>query len=80
MRTCTFKSGNSQAVRLPAEIAYPENTEVEVTRTGEVITIYPARRGSVKEMVEELRRLPKPSELEKRVPMERTRTRKTRWD
>ncbi len=70
MRTRTFKSGNSQAVRLPADLAYPANTEVEVTRTGEVITIYPARRRNIKRMVEELRRLPKPSEIERRKPIE----------
>lgn len=70
MLTRIFKSGNSQAVRLPAEIAYPENTEVEVTRVGEVVTILPSRRGSLKQMVEELRRLPAPAEIEKRTPIE----------
>jgi antitoxin VapB len=70
MRTRTFKSGNSQAVRLPAEISYPENTEVEVTRTGEIVTICPAPRRTLKQMVAELRTLPRPSEIEERIPIE----------
>jgi antitoxin VapB len=70
MRTRTFRSGNSQAVRLPAELAYPENTEVEVTRMGDVVTISPAPRGSMKQMVEELNNLPSPSAIERRVPIE----------
>lgn len=70
MRTRTFKSGNSVAVRLLGDAALPPNTEVEVTRTGTVVSIYPAKRKSMKDMVEELRRLPKPSEIEKREPIE----------
>lgn len=57
-------------MRLPAEIAYAEsNIELEVTRVGEVITIFPARR-SLKETVAALRALPKPPKVEKRVPIE----------
>ena len=70
MRTKVFKSGNSQAVRIPAEIAFADmNAELEITRTGDVVTIYPARQ-NLKAMVDELRRLPKPSEIEKREPIE----------
>jgi antitoxin VapB len=70
MRTKTFKSGNSQAVRIPAEIAFAEmDTELEITRTGDVITIYPARQ-NLKAMVAELRRLPEPGEIETREPIE----------
>jgi antitoxin VapB len=69
-RTRAFKSGNSQAVRLPAEIAYVDmNVELEVTRLGDVITIYPARR-SLKETVAALRAMPKPEKPERRVPIE----------
>lgn len=69
-RTRAFKSGNSQAVRLPAEIAYTEpNIELEVTRSGDVITIFPARR-SLKDTVAALRALPKPPKAEKRVAIE----------
>jgi antitoxin VapB len=70
MRTRVFKSGNSQAVRLPAEIAYRDSSvELEVTRSGDVITIFPARR-SLKETVAALRAMPKPPKPEKRKPID----------
>lgn len=63
-RTRVFKSGNSQAVRIPAEIAYENmDMELEITRHGDVITIAPAG-GSLKEAVEMLRRMPKPATVE----------------
>ena len=72
-RTKVFKSGNSQAVRIPADIAYRDtNMELEITRTGDVIIIYPARPGSMKELVEILRRMPKPVSVEL---IERTKVR-----
>lgn len=68
-RTRIFKSGNSQAVRIPAEFAYMDmDMELEITRHGDVITIYP-RRQNLKKLVETLRRMPKPAELEKREPI-----------
>ena len=74
MRTKAFKSGNSQAVRIPADIAYTDlNTELEITRSGDVITIYPAR-GSLREAVAILRSMPKPVTVEL---IERTQTRDT---
>jgi antitoxin VapB len=77
MRTRTFKSGNSQAVRLPGDTAFPENTEVEVTRTGNVVTIYPAPSGNLREAIEILRRMPRPAGHQ---PIPRTQPRKTKWD
>lgn len=69
-RTRVFKSGNSQAVRLPAEIAYANtDVELEITRLGDVITIIPARRG-LKETVAKLRKMPKPDSVERRVPID----------
>jgi antitoxin VapB len=69
-RTRVFKSGNSQAVRLPAEIAYADtDIELEVTRLGDVITIVPARR-NLKETVARLRKMPKPGRVERRVPID----------
>jgi antitoxin VapB len=68
-RTRVFKSGNSQAVRLPAEIAYADDMELEITRRGDVVTLVPARQ-NLKAMVAELRRLPKPGEIETREPIE----------
>ncbi len=69
-RTRVFKSGNSQAVRIPAEIAYADTSvELEVTRLGDVITIYPARR-TLNETVAALRAMPKPGKPERRMPIE----------
>lgn len=43
--TKIFKNGNSQAVRIPAELAYDRSDlEVEIERIGEQIIIRPARR------------------------------------
>jgi antitoxin VapB len=70
VRTRAFKSGNSQAVRIPAELAYADtDADLEITRHGDVITIFPARK-SLKDAVAALRRMPKPSRVEKRQPIE----------
>jgi len=74
-RTRAFKSGNSQAVRIPAELAYADtDIDLEISRLGDVITIYPARN-SMSDVVAALRRMPKPSRVEKRqtidVPVRR---------
>ena len=43
--TKIFKNGNSQAVRIPAELAYDRNDlDVEIERIGDSIVIRPARR------------------------------------
>jgi antitoxin VapB len=62
-RIKTFKSGNSQAVRLPKGFAYPEGTELEMVKEGSVIRLRPVRL-SFEDMVEELRKLPKPNSVE----------------
>jgi antitoxin VapB len=74
-RTRAFKSGNSQAVRIPSELAYADtDIDLEITRLGDVITIFPARNG-LKDAVAALRRMPKPTRVEKRqaidVPLRR---------
>ena len=57
-RTRVFKSGNSQAVRIPAELAYADTAiDLEITRLGDVITIFPARN-SLKNAVAVLRQMP----------------------
>jgi len=69
-RTRVFKSGNGQAIRIPAEPAYPDtDVDLEITRLGDVITIFPARH-SLKDAVAILRRMPKPPRAEKRQPIE----------
>jgi antitoxin VapB len=68
--TRAFKSGNSQAVRIPAELAYADTSQdLNIVRMGDVITIYPARRG-LREMVALLRAMPKPSAVETREAIE----------
>ena len=68
--TRVFKSGNSQAVRIPAEYAYADtNIELTITRLGDVITIFPARQ-NLKDAVAALRAAPKPSTVEKREPID----------
>jgi antitoxin VapB len=43
--TKAFRNGNSQAVRIPAEIAYDRtDIELEIERVGDEIRIRPARR------------------------------------
>ena len=68
--TRAFKSGNSQAVRIPAEMAYADmSMDLQITRMGDVITIVPARR-SLKDEVAALREMRKPPEAEGREPIE----------
>jgi antitoxin VapB len=64
-RTRTFRSGNSQALRLPKNVAYGDDVELIVVRTGDVLTIYPAAT-TVPEMVTRLRELPPPPYVETR--------------
>jgi antitoxin VapB len=43
--TRVFRNGNSQAVRIPAELAYERSDlDVEIERIGDEIRIRPARR------------------------------------
>ena len=64
-RTRTFRSGNSQAVRLPKDIAFGEDVELVIVRSGDVLTIYPAAT-SVPEMIARLDVLPVPPSVETR--------------
>lgn len=65
-----FRSGNSEAVRLPKEVAYGADIEVTIERHGDVVTIRPRARQSFHEMLEVLRTLPKPDYVEEREPIE----------
>ena len=42
--THQFQAGNSQAVRLPANIAFPPKTELLITREGDKIIIQPVEK------------------------------------
>jgi antitoxin VapB len=61
----TFRSGNSEAVRLPREVAFGVDVPVTIVKSGDVMTIYPTRP-PISEMFERLAALPKPSTVEVR--------------
>lgn len=63
----TFKSGNSAAVRLPKDFGFGIGVDVTLVRKGDVITIS-RRRPSVQEMIQRLREIPVPGEIEVRDP------------
>jgi antitoxin VapB len=65
VRTRTFKSGNSEALRLPRDVAYGEDREMVIVRSGDVMTVYPAA-SSIPAMIERLRALPVPPAIERR--------------
>lgn len=61
----TFRSGNSEAVRLPRDVAFGADVELTLVRSGDVLTIYPART-SVADLVASLAALPRPTRVEVR--------------
>jgi antitoxin VapB len=61
----TFKSGNSEAVRLPRGVAYGAEIEVTIVRSGDVLTIYPARP-PVSDLARRLESLARPERIEER--------------
>lgn len=65
VRTRTFRSGNSEAPRLPRDVAFGEGVELVIVRSGDVMTIYPAAT-SIAVMIERLRSLPAPPSIERR--------------
>lgn len=74
VHTRTFKSGNSVAVRLPKGFAIPEGLDVELDKSGDVVTIRLARdpaeeKARMLKMLEELAALPKPPHVQKREPI-----------
>jgi antitoxin VapB len=69
-KTRIFKSGNSQAVRIPADMAYADmDVDYEIQRMGDILTIYPVRQ-SMKETIAKMRSLAKPTAIEVRDPIE----------
>lgn len=61
----TFKNGNSEAVRLPKDVAFGQELDVVIVRSGDVLTIYP-KRPSLAEMAAKLHALPGPEEIQVR--------------
>ena len=52
-------------MRLPKEVAFGDNVELTIVRSGDVMTIYPAAT-SVTDMIARLRELPVPPAIERR--------------
>jgi antitoxin VapB len=64
IRTKTFQSGNSEAIRLPKEVAFGIGTEVIIETNGNSLRIYKAPKMTVQELVARLRAMPKPTEIQ----------------
>lgn len=64
-KTRTFKSGNSEALRLPRDLAFGGDVEVTMIRSGDVLTVFPSR-GSIQDLVQRLSELPRPNAVEVR--------------
>jgi len=62
-RSRTFRTGNSEAIRLPQDVAFGRDMELVIVRSGDVMTIYPAAM-SIPEMIKRLRALPSPLAVE----------------
>jgi antitoxin VapB len=58
----TFKSGNSEAVRLPKEVAFGTDVDVTIRKVGNRLTIEPKRdaKRTMAELVERLREIGPP--------------------
>ncbi|MCA8932583.1 MAG: hypothetical protein KDA49_08960 [Rhodospirillaceae bacterium] len=61
----TSRAGNSEALRLPEDVAFDVGTEVVIVRSGDVMTIYSARM-TVAEMAARLAEMPRPGAIEAR--------------
>jgi antitoxin VapB len=73
--TRTFKSGNSVALRMPKSLAIGPDERMLIEQNGDVLTVRrlkdPAEeKRKLMELVETLRALPRPGEVEKREPIE----------
>ena len=68
-KTRTFRSGNSEAIRLPKDVAFGKDLELVVVRSGDVLTVYPAAT-SIPEMIARLQALPVPPSIEERDDQE----------
>ena len=64
-RSRTFRSGNSEAIRLPKDVAFGPDVELVLVRSGDVLTVYPTSL-SIPDMVARLRDWPVPPTVERR--------------
>lgn len=71
VRSRTFKSGNSVAVRLPKEFGLGPDVEVELVQHGDLVTVRPKRRLTNQQLVARLREMgPPPDGVQEREPFE----------
>ena len=68
-RTRTFRSGNSQAVRLPKDVAFEDGIELTIEREGDVVTLRPVRK-SMAWLVERMLADPRPGQVQERPSFE----------
>lgn len=73
--TKTFKSGNSVALRLPKGLGVEPGERMSIERNGDVLTVRRVNdkaeaKRKLTELVEALRALPRPGEVQKREPFE----------
>ena len=61
----TFRSGNSEAIRLPKAVAFGQDIELTIVRSGDVLTIYPTRP-PIGDLIATLAALPRPDAIEVR--------------
>lgn len=64
-RSRTFRSGNSEALRLPRDVAFGDDVELVIVRSGDVLAVYPAA-STIPEMIARLGALPAPPAVEVR--------------
>ncbi len=64
-RSRTFRSGNSEAIRLPKDVAFGDDVELVLVRSGDVMTIYPAAT-TIPAMLDRLAALPPVEAVETR--------------
>lgn len=75
IKTKTFKSGNSVAVRLPKGLGFEADMPVTIEQVGQELRIKAAldpaeEKRKLRELVEALLAMPGPGEIEKRIPFE----------
>ncbi len=66
-RARIFKSGNSQAVRIPKQLQFEEK-EVEITRHGDELILRPVKPKNIVRAIEILRSLPDDFVIERDGP------------
>ncbi len=66
----TFRSGNSEAVRLPKDVGFGIGVDIEIIRNGDDVVIRRRDHATGKDLADALNALPKPSKPMIRQPVE----------